>query len=136
MKMATPNGKMQDLEMPQIHEYQVFKDLGKATYGKGKVTNLPSGYQKIKVHLVFDVTHDRRHKARLVADGHLTREPFETVYSGVVSLRNLRLTKFLAELNNLELWGAGIGNAYLEAYTDEKLCIVASPEFGELQGTF
>ena len=39
-----------------------------------------------------------------MADGHLTKEPNETVYSGVVSLRNLRLAMFLAELNNLQLW--------------------------------
>ena len=123
-----------DLELQQTHEYQVFRDLGKATDEKGKVTNLPSGYQKIQVHLVFAVKHDGRHKARLVADGHLTREPVETVYSGLVSLRNLRLTIFLSELNNLELWGADIGNAYLVTYTDENLCIVAGPEIGELPG--
>ena len=34
----------------------------------------------------------------------------------------------------LEIWGADVGNAYLEAYTDEKLCIIAGPEFKELQG--
>ena len=122
------------MELQQIHDYEVFKDLGKATYEKCRVTNLLSGYQKIQVHLVFDVKHNGRHKARVVADGHLTREPVETVYSGVASLRILRLTIFLAELNNLELWGADIGNAYLQAYTDDNLCIVASPEFGELQG--
>ena len=122
------------MELQQIHEYQVFRDHGKATFEKGKVSNIPHGHQKIIVHLVFDVKHDGRHKARLVTDGHLTREPVQTVYSGVVSLRNLRLTIFLAELNKLEQWGADIGNAYLEAYTDEKLCIVAGPELGELQG--
>ena len=36
--------------------------------------------------------------------------------------------------NNLGLWGADIGNAYLESYTKEKLYIVAGPEFGELEG--
>ena len=36
---------------------------------------------------------------------------------------------FLGKLNNLELWGADIGNAYLEAFTDEKLYTVAGPEF-------
>ena len=57
----------------------------------------------------------------------------ETVYSGVVSIRNLRLTMFLAELNNLELWGADVGNAYLQALTREKLYIVGGPEFEEPQ---
>ena len=69
-----------------------------------------------------------------MADGHLTKEPNETVYSGVVSLRNLRLAMFLAELNNLQLWGADVGNAYLQALTKEKLYIVGGPEFEELQG--
>ena len=69
-----------------------------------------------------------------MADGHLTPEPIENIYYGVVSLRNLRLVIFLGKLNNLELWGADIGNAYLEAFTDEKLYIVAGPEFQELEG--
>ena len=41
---------------------------------------------------------------------------------------------FLAKLNNLEVWGADIGNAYLEAKTKEKLYIVAGPEFEALEG--
>ena len=66
-----------------------------------------------------------RHKVRLVADGHLTPDPVESIYSGAVSLKNLRLVIFLGKLNNLELWGDDIGNAYLEAVTEEKLCNVA-----------
>ena len=123
-----------DLEIEQIKEYQVFKDFGRAVYEKNKITNAPEGHQKIRVHFVFDVKHCGKFKARLVADGHLTKEPMETVYSGVVSIRNLRLTMFLAELNNLELWGADVGNAYLQALTREKLYIVGGPEFEELQG--
>ena len=69
-----------------------------------------------------------------MANGHLTPEPIENIYSGVVSLRNLRLVIFLGKLNNLELWGADIGNAYLKAITDEKLYIEAGPEFQELEG--
>ena len=84
--------------------------------------------------MIFAVKHDGRHKARLVADGSLTPEPVENIYSGVVSLRHLRLLIFLGELNNLELWGADIGNAYLEAYTHEKLFIMSNPEFEELEG--
>jgi hypothetical protein len=40
---------------------------------------------------------------------------------------------FIAELNQLPIWSTDIGNAYLEANTQEKVCITAGPEFGPLQ---
>ena len=52
----------------------------------------------------------------------------------LVGIVSLRLVIFLAKLNNLEVWGADIGNAYFEAKTKEKLYIVAGPEFEELEG--
>ena len=88
----------------------------------------PRIIKRSKVHFVFAVKHDGHHKTRLAADGHLTRQPVETVYSGVVSLRSLRIAMLLSELNQLELWGADIGNAYLEAHTKEKLFIIAGPD--------
>ena len=113
------------LEMESMLEYKVFKRWDKAILDKHKrVTNPPKGYHRIKVHVVFAVKFDGRHKARLVEDGHLTPEPIENIYSGVVSLRNHRLVIFQGKLNKLELWGADIGNAYLEAFT----------EFQELEG--
>lgn len=124
------NTKWQDctkLEMDQLKEYKVFVDMGEGT-------PIPKGYQKIRVHLVYAVKHDGRHKARLVADGHLTDVPVDSVYSGVVSIRGLKMMVFLAELNGLDTWATDIGNAYLEAYTTEKVAIVAGPEFGELEG--
>ena len=69
-----------------------------------------------------------------MADGSLTPDPVENIYTGVVFLRLLRLVIFLGELNNLELWGADIENAYLDAYTHEKLFIIAGVEFEELEG--
>ncbi len=41
---------------------------------------------------------------------------------------------FLAELNGLKVEAADVGNAYLEAYTKEKLYIIAGSEFGDRQG--
>ena len=73
-----------DLELTQIHEHKVFKDTGKAQFHNGKVVT-PDGFQKIRVHFVYVVKHDGRFKARLVPDGHLTKEPVESIYSGVVS---------------------------------------------------
>lgn len=117
------------LELTQIDEYKTFRDLGHHTKAQP-----PAGYKKIRVHFVFDVKHDGRHKARLVADGHLTDIPLDSVYSGVVSLKGFRLVVFLAELNHLEIWATDVGNAYLEAFTSEKVYIIAGPEFGDREG--
>ena len=65
--------------------------------------NPHKGYHKIKVHLVFAFKFDGRHKARLVAHDHLTAEHIDNIYSGVFSLRNLRLVSFLGKLNNLDI---------------------------------
>ena len=100
-------------ELGQIDEYNTFTDLGKGAR--------PANHRRIKVHMVYDVKPDLRRKARLVAGGHLTPTPIHSVYSSVVSLRGLKISLFLAELNKLEAWATDVGNAYLEAYTEEKL---------------
>ena len=127
---ANGNTKWEDsmaLEMTQLKDYDTFRDRG---YGDKR----PPGYKRIKAHWVFAIKHDGRHKSRLVAGGHLTDTPVENVYSGVVSLCNLWIMLFVAELNKLEVWGADIGNAYLEAETKEKLYIIGDKGFGELCG--
>ena len=58
--------------------------------------------------------------------------PLDSVYSGLVSLRSLRLVIFLTELNGLQLYAANVGNAYLEAKIKEKVCIYGRPEFRDL----
>jgi hypothetical protein len=115
------------LEMVQFNNYDCFHDQGKGV-------DIPKGFKKIQVHLIYDVKHNGRHKARLVADGHLNNIPVDSFYSGVVTLRGLRLLIFLAELNHLQTWATDTGNAYLEALTSEKVCIIAGPEFGNLHG--
>jgi len=124
------NTKWQDAEkkeLVQLDDYKTFKDLGRNA-------RPPDGYQKIRVHFVYAVKHDLRHKARLVAGGHMTEPPKDSVYCGVVSLRSMRLALLIGELNGLETMVGDIGNAYLEAYTKEKVYFIAGKEFGELEG--
>ena len=132
MDKRNGNTRWQDankLEHVKLKEYDVFIDKGKFHTSK-----IPQGYKKISVHTIFDVKHDLQHRARVVANGHLTDIPLESVYSGVVSLRGLRTVVFLGELNNMPTWGTDISSAYLLAKTSEKVCIKAGPEFGELEG--
>jgi hypothetical protein len=83
-----------DLEMLQLAEYDTFRDLGHKDTAPP-----PTGYKKIRTHLVYDWEHDGRYKARMVADGHLTDIPLESVYSGVVSLRGYKsLPSFLSSM--------------------------------------
>jgi hypothetical protein len=111
-----------NLELGQIMEYEAFKDKG-INFDPG------AGFKKISAHLVFAVKHDGKRKARFVAGGHLTDTPIDPVYSSVISQRGLRILTFLAELQGQECWSTDIGNAYLESYTQEKVYIVAGPEF-------
>ena len=116
-------------EMDQILEYETFKSAG---IGRKS----PRGYQQIRLHIVFDVKHDLRHRARLIAGGHMTEVPKDSTYSLVASLRSIRIVTFIAESNQLDLCAGDVRNAYLEAYTKEKVCCIAGPEFAEygLQG--
>jgi Reverse transcriptase (RNA-dependent DNA polymerase) len=116
-----------DLEIKLLMDYNVFKDLGKGNMP-------PEEYVKIKCRMIYDVKHDGRHRGRLVAGGHLTPVPFDSPYSGVVSLRGLRIIIFLAELNSLTLWGADVRSAYLEVTTQEKVYFIAGSEFGTKAG--
>ena len=69
-----------------------------------------------------------------MAGGHRTADPAEDSFSGVVSLDTVRMAFFLGELNDLDVMAADVGNAYLHAYTKERLYTIAGPEFGELEG--
>ena len=79
-------------EMVQLGKYDNFKYFGKDS-------SELVGYKKIWFHIVYYVNNYGCHKSRLVTDGHLTDIPVEKVYSGVFSLRSIRLLVFLAEIN-------------------------------------
>eukprot|EP00957_Ditylum_brightwellii_P199611 15216939-Ditylum_brightwellii.AAC.1 len=62
------------VEIDKTYEYKTFESLGK---GGRK----PKEHTMICVHLVYDVKQDGRHKARLVAGGHMTGPNTDTYYS-------------------------------------------------------
>ena len=85
---------------------------------------------RLSLHGISGVDHLIQH-----AGGHWTSAPVDSTYSGVVSLQGIQIVTFLAELNDLELWGTDIGNAYLESYTSKKVAFIAGAEFGpDLEG--
>ena len=72
------------LEHKQLDDYNVFIDKGNFVGCR-----IPEGSRLIRVHTIFDVKIDGRHKSCVVADGYLIATPSESVYSGVVLLRGL-----------------------------------------------
>ena len=75
------------------------------------------GYQQITGHLIFDIKLGEgfRRKARFVGDGHKTKPPSSVTYSSVVSRDSVRIMLLVAALNDLNIEGADIENAYLTA---------------------
>ena len=113
-------------ELEALRIYNTFED-------KGKIKHL-EGHTRIPVRFVFDVKHDLRHHARLVAGGHKTEKTMEGTYSSVVQLRSMRIAILAAELNGLEIMCGDISSAYLESYCREKVHFIAGPAFEELEG--
>jgi hypothetical protein len=83
--------------------------------------DIPTGYQKIPHHMVFDVNYDLRHKARLVAGGNWTVNDKEDIYSGVVRMDTVRIGFSLGELYGLSCCACDMGNAFLYGTTKEKV---------------
>jgi hypothetical protein len=71
-------------ELKQRTDYQTFIVLDSGE-------DIPTGYQKIPYHMVFDVKYDLRHKARLVAGVDWTLNDKVDIYSGVVRMDTLRI---------------------------------------------
>ena len=64
---------------------------------------IPVGWTKSSGHLVFDVKMDFTRKARWLKDGHLTKDPVQSTFSGVVSRESVRIAMTYAALNNFKM---------------------------------
>ena len=109
-----------DLEMKTI--LPAFDIL---TYGSSP----PPGYTRSSGHIIFDVKMDFTRKSRWVKDGHLTADPLESNFAGVVSRESVRIAFTYAALNELKVYAADIKSAYLQAPTSEKHYIICGEEF-------
>jgi len=93
-------------------------------------------YQEIKCHMIFDIKMDGdfTRKARLVAGGHTTETPASSTYSSVMSRESIQVAFLLAALNDLELFAANVGNAYLNAPCQGKIWCRAGKGSGSNEG--
>jgi len=128
---ANSNTYWQDaikLEMDALENFDAFEFHPKG-YNPGP------NYQSTRLHMIFDVKADTlRRKARLVAGGHLIDVVGVDVYSSTVKSISVKLLHVIAHSANLEALCGDIGNAYVTAYTKEKVFCIAGPEFGTRQG--
>ena len=60
--------------------------------------------------------------------------PCEDCFASVVSTKAVPLGFILAQVQNLKCITGNVGNAFLTAFTCEKIYVVAGPEFGEFEG--
>ena len=79
-------------------------------------------YQYAPLRMIFDVKKEDLHrKARLVAGGHVVNSSMFKSYSSVVQTISLRLLQTIALNEDLSIVTADIGNAFIQAPTEEKI---------------
>lgn len=92
---------------------------------------VPIGYEHIMCNMIFNIKRIVLvRKVRFVARGNLTDPPVESVYSSVVTRESVRIMFLVAALNGLDILGADVQNAYINAKTSKKVYMATGPEFG------
>ena len=126
-------------EMSKIRGMGAFERYDNATPQqlRGGERKLP-GYQQIGCHMIFDIKMDGlfTRKARFVANGNETKDlASHYTYASVVTRESVRIAFLYAALNDLDILGCDVSNAYLNAPCREKIWVQAGPEFGSDQGS-
>jgi len=116
-------------------EMNSLRDLGVFSFYQ-KREDVPAGYQFGRLHMVFDVKHDLRHKARLVAGGNTIDSGDLTTYGPVMNICSLRVIWTKSIQDGKHGIKGDIGTAYLHAKTNERVMISCGPEFEEQSGHF
>ena len=95
--------------------------------GKLKTEN---GWQHAPLRMIFDVIHDLRHKARLVVMGNQVDPHGLATRATVVKGISVRLLDLIEHRDGLETLCGDIGNAFINAETNEKVFTKLGPEIG------
>lgn len=94
-----------------------------------------SNYQYAPLRMIFDIKkEDFRRKARLVAGGHVVNSSMFESYSSAVQTKSLRLLQTIALNQGFKIITANIGNAFIQAFTKEKIWTRCGSEFGDNAG--
>ena len=84
--------------------------------------NFPIGHKKIDIKIIFDIKMTTlTRKSRLIAGGHRTYPPKESVQSSVASSESVHLIFLAAALNILYILATDIQNIYFNSTTKEKV---------------
>ena len=94
----------------------------------------PKDYQYCRLHFVYEVKTDLRQKSRLVCDGSRVDPKGLSTRATVVKGISVRLLDLIAESQSLKVLCGDIGNAFIQANTQEKVYTRVGDEFGEHAG--
>ena len=79
--------------------------------------------------MIFDIKVDLRRNARLVIGGHVVNSYRHKVYASTMNSVLSRILMTIEAANNLYFMTGDIGNAYLNANTQENIYTRAGTEF-------
>ena len=94
-----------------------------------------SDYQYCRLHFVYDIKNCLTYKARLVAGGHMVDSRGLSTRATVVKTISVRLLDLIASAQKLIVLCGDIGNAFIQATTNEKIYTRAGNEFGNRAGS-
>ena len=79
--------------------------------------------------MIFNIKiEDFRHKARLVAEGHMTKIPATIMSASIVSRETVRISLMITALNDLEIKPGDILNVYVQDLVIGKVLTTLGPE--------
>ena len=133
LKLDRLNGNTKWRDALQLEINQLLKFETFLIYKKGQIDL--ENYTYVPLLMVFDVKFDGQHKCQYVANGSITDELGDDIYSGVVGIDSVRIALLLAQLNGLQVCAGDVSCAFLQSQCKEKIYTIAGPEFGpKLQG--